>query len=46
METNEKPSVRVAANVLRGLCYKYRDNLLAGLIVAGWDKREKGQVLR
>ncbi|OCH90686.1 20S proteasome subunit [Obba rivulosa] len=32
------PSVHVAANVFQDLCYTNKDNLSAGIIVAGWDK--------
>ena len=45
MDTGEEPRVRVAANIFRELCYNNRDNLMAGIIVAGWDKTEGGQVL-
>lgn len=38
------PQVSTAANVFRQLCYNYRDQLSAGIIVAGWDKRKGGQV--
>lgn len=44
MEINQNPEVRVAANMFRELCYNYRDQLTAGIIVAGWDKRFGGQV--
>ena len=44
MEMNEPPEVNVAANVFRDMCYNYRDQLTAGIIVAGWDKRLGGQV--
>lgn len=44
METNEAPLVGVAANVFRNMCYNYRDQLTASVIVAGWDKRNGGQV--
>lgn len=44
MEIDENPEVRVAANMFRELCYNYRDQLTAGIIVAGWDKRHGGQV--
>ena len=26
------------------ICYDYRDQLMAGIIVAGWDKEKGGQV--
>jgi hypothetical protein len=34
----------MAANVFRDMCYNYRDQMVAGIIVAGWDKRDGGQV--
>ncbi|GJQ78669.1 hypothetical protein Trydic_g2712 [Trypoxylus dichotomus] len=44
MELGEKPLVNVGAAVFRELCYNYRDSLMAGILVAGWDKRNGGQV--
>lgn len=44
MENNEEPTVHAAANVFRDICYNYRDQLTAGIICAGWDKRNGGQV--
>jgi len=44
MELGEPPSVETAANIFRDLCYNYRDQLTAGIIVAGWDRRKGGQV--
>ncbi|XP_074603421.1 proteasome beta1 subunit [Brevipalpus obovatus] len=44
METGEPPLVKVAANSFRDICYEYRDQLTAGIICAGWDKREGGQI--
>lgn len=44
MEIGEQPSVRIAANMFKDLLYQYRNSLVAAVIVAGWDKREKGQV--
>ncbi|KAK4312747.1 hypothetical protein Pmani_015865 [Petrolisthes manimaculis] len=40
----EPPRVRVAANTFKEICYNYRDSLMAGIIVAGWDKGIGGQV--
>ncbi|KAK3877113.1 hypothetical protein Pcinc_018148 [Petrolisthes cinctipes] len=40
----EPPRVRVAANTFKEICYNYRDSLMAGIIVAGWDKAIGGQV--
>lgn len=39
-----EPLVETAANVFRELCYNYRDSLMAGILVAGWDSRKGGQV--
>lgn len=44
LELEEPPLVLAAANVVKNISYKYRDDLLAHLIVAGWDQREGGQV--
>ncbi|XP_013773615.1 proteasome subunit beta type-6-like isoform X1 [Limulus polyphemus] len=44
MELEEPPSVKTAASVFREFCYSYRDSLTAGIICAGWDKRDGGQV--
>ena len=44
METGEEPLVKTAASVFRNLCYNNRDSLSAGILVAGWDKQEGGQV--
>ncbi|CAF1935192.1 unnamed protein product [Rotaria magnacalcarata] len=43
-EANEPPLVRTAANCVRRLIYEYRDDFVAGMIVAGWDKKLGGQV--
>lgn len=43
-EMNEPPLVRIAANCIRRMIYQYRDDFLAGMIVAGWDKQLGGQV--
>lgn len=44
MENNEEPTVHAAANIFRDICYNYREQLSAGIICAGWDKRNGGQV--
>lgn len=44
MELEEPPLVLAAANVVRNITYKYREDLSAHLMVAGWDHREGGQV--
>ena len=38
------PPVRWAANLLANMCYQNREQLQAGLIVAGWDAKAGGQV--
>ncbi|KAM3857700.1 proteasome subunit beta type-6 [Diretmus argenteus] len=44
IELDEPPLVETAANLFRSSCYRYREELTAGIIVAGWDKRRGGQV--
>lgn len=44
MELGEQPLVETGAALFRELCYNYRDSLMAGILVAGWDKRKGGQV--
>ena len=41
---DEPPLVKTAANLFRRYCYEYRDSRIAGILCAGWDKREGGQV--
>jgi 20S proteasome alpha/beta subunit len=44
MEYGQAPKVQTAANFFRQLCYNNKNNLMAGIIVAGWDKHKGGQV--
>lgn len=44
MENSEPPTVQAAANIFKDICYNYRDQLTAGIICAGWDKKKGGQV--
>lgn len=44
IETGEPAQVRSAAAVFKDICYNYRDQMSAGIIVAGWDSRLGGQV--
>lgn len=44
VELGEAPQVKAAATVFQNLCYNYRDQLVAGIICAGWDRRNGGQV--
>ena len=46
MDFGEEPQVKVAANVFRELCYQNRDSVSAGILVAGWDKVNGGQVFK
>lgn len=43
-EIGEDPQVRSAATLVRNISYKYKEELSAHLIVAGWDRRNGGQV--
>lgn len=43
-QTGKEPRVAEAASEFRNYCYNYRDSLVAGIIVAGWDKELGGQV--
>lgn len=38
------PLVKAAATVLKELCYGNREDLQAGFITAGWDKKKGPQV--
>jgi 20S proteasome subunit beta 1 len=44
MEVDDVPTVQMAANLARKICYENKDRLLAGLIIAGYDKVHKGSV--
>ncbi|KAL6035644.1 hypothetical protein STEG23_022147, partial [Scotinomys teguina] len=44
MELNEPPLVHTAASLFKEMCYRYREDLMAGIIIAGWDPQEGGQV--
>jgi len=44
MELGKAPKVGTAANLFRELCYHNKNNLMAGIIVAGWDPIHGGQV--
>lgn len=44
MEIGEPVSVKTAANDFRQICYSYRDSLMVGIIIAGWDRKNGGQV--
>ena len=36
--------MKSAAKLFQELCYSYRDQMSAGIICAGWDPKEGGQV--
>lgn len=44
VELGEDPLVRSAATLVKNISYKYKEELSAHLIVAGWDRRKGGQV--
>uniref|UniRef100_A0A8C8Z1I9 proteasome endopeptidase complex n=1 Tax=Prolemur simus TaxID=1328070 RepID=A0A8C8Z1I9_PROSS len=44
IELNEPPLVHTAASLVKEMCYPYREDLMAGIIVDGWDQREGGQL--
>ncbi|XP_040180851.1 proteasome subunit beta type-9 [Rana temporaria] len=44
MELDTAPLVVAAANLVKGVSYKYKEELSAHLLVAGWDKKNGGQV--
>uniref|UniRef100_A0A7R9W1D7 Proteasome subunit beta n=1 Tax=Pseudictyota dubia TaxID=2749911 RepID=A0A7R9W1D7_9STRA len=44
IETGRRPTVKIAANLMRKLIYENKDNLMAGVIVGGWDPVEGGSV--
>lgn len=44
IELDEPPLVETAAHLFRASCYRYREELMAGILVAGWDRRKGGQV--
>jgi 20S proteasome subunit beta 1 len=44
IETGEEPLVKSAAVVFKDICYNYRDQMSAGMIVGGWDAQKGGQV--
>lgn len=44
LEIADEPKVKTAAKLFRELIYKNKGQLLAGIICAGYDKYEGGQV--
>ena len=39
-----RPTVQATAHMMGTICYNNKDNLMAGVIVGGWDPYEGGQV--
>ncbi len=44
MESGSAPQTKVAANLFQEIVYQNKDRLSAGIIVAGWDKKDGGRV--
>ena len=44
IELGKPPLVKVTAKLFQNMCYQQRDKASAGILVAGWDEREGGQV--
>jgi 20S proteasome subunit beta 1 len=44
IETGREPLVKTAAHLMKNICYSNKDSLSAGVIIAGWDPVEGGQV--
>jgi len=44
MEHDRPPMTQTAAAIFQELCYANKDQLSAGIIMAGWDERHGGQV--
>lgn len=44
VQIGENPKVETAAHIFKNICYSNRDSLSAGIICAGWDKYNGGQV--
>ncbi|KAJ2454551.1 Proteasome subunit beta type-1 [Coemansia sp. RSA 2336] len=40
----EMPTVKVASSLFQEICYHNKNNLMASIIVAGWDKQNGGSV--
>eukprot|EP00917_Polyrhabdina_sp_WS-2016_P001413 GHVP01002917.1.p1 GENE.GHVP01002917.1~~GHVP01002917.1.p1 ORF type:complete len:213 (+),score=39.96 GHVP01002917.1:51-641(+) len=44
LKLGKNPEVEFAAKIVRNICYEYRKQLTAGMIVAGWDDISEGSV--
>ena len=46
VESGKPSNVHTAAHLFKNISYQYRDQLTAGIIVAGWDAEKGGQVIQ
>lgn len=44
IQMDEPPLVMAAASIMQELCYQHREELSAGFITAGWDRKKGPQV--
>merc|ERR1719221_2024470 len=44
VELGQEPTVNTCANLFKLIAYNNKDNLMAGLIIAGYDEKRGGQV--
>jgi 20S proteasome subunit beta 1 len=44
LNENEAPCIPKAASLFQEICYQNKDSLMAGIIVAGWDKKDSPAV--
>jgi len=44
IQMDEPPLVMAAASIMQELCYQHKEELSAGFITAGWDKKKGAQV--
>merc|ERR1711924_347299 len=44
VELGQEPTVKTCANLFKLIAYNNKDNLMAGLIIAGYDEKRGGQV--
>ncbi|KAF8252785.1 proteasome-domain-containing protein, partial [Wilcoxina mikolae CBS 423.85] len=44
VQNAQPPTTQIAAALFQEICYSNKDQLSAGIIIAGWDKRKGGEV--
>ena len=44
VQNAQPPTTHIGASLFQELCYQHKDQLSAGIIIAGWDKRKGGEV--